>query len=128
MGDKKAVTLICRDEKLPLLIGKKGSNVRIISQLLDANVEVLTIEEANDIDLKYDKVDYKAMGQSTYARALNKFRPSMEQFNSYNDNAKTYQKSVSEETKVVHTPKKETKNYGQSFKEMNTNDLFKDMD
>jgi predicted PilT family ATPase len=56
---RKFITLICPTEKLPLLIGKGGNNVKIINQLLDANIEVLTKEEAEDPDfnLQYTKID-----------------------------------------------------------------------
>jgi len=59
-GEKKEITrkkiqLIVDDYKLALIIGSRGKNVRVLSELLDADVEAITTDEANETNLKYTK-------------------------------------------------------------------------
>lgn len=52
---RKKVILVVDEFKLALIIGLKGKNVRILSELFDADVEIMTIEEANEAKVDYIK-------------------------------------------------------------------------
>lgn len=54
---RKKVTLVVDEFKLALIIGLKGKNVRILSELFDADVEIMTIEEANEAKIDYIKAE-----------------------------------------------------------------------
>jgi len=54
---RKKIILIVPDDRLALIIGARGKNVRVLADLLDCNVEAMTIEEANESKLEYIRSD-----------------------------------------------------------------------
>lgn len=52
---RKKIYLVIDPRKLALLIGLKGKNVKLLSQLFDAEVEVITIEEASETKIYFEK-------------------------------------------------------------------------
>ncbi|GHU32027.1 hypothetical protein FACS1894166_04560 [Bacilli bacterium] len=91
--EKRYITLVTHPDKLALLIGKKGQNIRLISQLLKADVEVSTIEDARANGIEFQKIDMAAMRQQKFNSSYNKYRPGganvLDQYNKpiYNRNA-----------------------------------------
>ena len=55
--ERKKIYLIVPDDRLALIIGSKGSNVKILSDLLDCTVEAITLSDANDQKIQYTKVE-----------------------------------------------------------------------
>ena len=55
--ERKKIYLIVPDDRLALIIGLKGNNVKILSDLLDCTVEAITLSEANDQKIEYTKVE-----------------------------------------------------------------------
>jgi hypothetical protein len=43
-----------------MLIGKRGNDAKIMSQLLEANVDFITLETANNEGIKFNKIDYSS--------------------------------------------------------------------
>ena len=50
-ADKKQALAIVEDSQFSLAIGRQGQNVRLANRLCDWNIDVKTIEQAEDIDL-----------------------------------------------------------------------------
>lgn len=55
--ERKKIYLIVPDDRLALIIGVKGNNVKILSDLFDCTVEAMSLSEANDQKITYIKVD-----------------------------------------------------------------------
>jgi len=92
--ERKQVILIAKIDKLALLIGKKGANVRLISQMLNADVEVKTVEEAHAEHLVYEKIDIKSFQQRQFDRTFHKYQPNMDMLSKISiDNVKVESKS-----------------------------------
>lgn len=53
--ERKKIILIIDQYKLALLIGLKGNNVKLLSQLLNADVDVISIEDAEEYNLTITK-------------------------------------------------------------------------
>ncbi len=69
-NDLLRLILIIDASQLPLLLGKKGSNIRIISKLLKADIDVMTIEDARHDNIEYTSVEVKSSRQRTFDRIL----------------------------------------------------------
>lgn len=53
-SEQTYVTLIVNEDVLPVIIGKKGFNIKLISKLVNCNIDINTVEEA-----KANNIDYK---------------------------------------------------------------------
>ncbi len=80
---KRNVILICKPEKLALLIGKHGNNVKLVSKMLNANVEVKTIKDANEEGLEYQRIDMKSLKQRTFDSTFNKYQSNNDVLNKF---------------------------------------------
>lgn len=65
---QKQLIIIVKHEQMALLLGRKGSNIRLISKILDADVDVKTPEEAQHEDLQYTRVEYVSPRQRAFNR------------------------------------------------------------
>ena len=75
--ERKKIILVIDQYKLALLIGLKGNNVKLLSQLLNADVDVISIEDAEEYNLTITKApmpkhSISANGNKT-AKAPSKF-------------------------------------------------------
>lgn len=57
-NDLPHATLIVADDKLAIVIGKKGFNIRLVSKLVGCSIDVLTLQQAQDAKIEYEKIDY----------------------------------------------------------------------
>ncbi|MCQ2747789.1 MAG: hypothetical protein MJ223_00670 [Mycoplasmoidaceae bacterium] len=54
----RRITLVTSDDyRAALLIGLKGKNVKIISQLLEADIDVISVDTAKDENVEYVKIE-----------------------------------------------------------------------
>jgi N utilization substance protein A len=81
--DRKQIVLVARDDKLALLIGKRGCNVRLISDLLNADIEIRSVQEAQETNLEYTHIDMSKMRQQGFNKTFNKYKTSNDMFNRY---------------------------------------------
>ncbi len=54
--NKPHVTLVVNDAILPVIIGKKGFNIKLIAMMLNCSIDINTVEQANKLNLDYEKV------------------------------------------------------------------------
>jgi transcription antitermination factor NusA-like protein len=54
--EKRNITLVVKDADLPLIIGKKGFNTWIISQLLNADIDTLAYEDAVEGKIEFTPI------------------------------------------------------------------------
>jgi N utilization substance protein A len=71
VSDEPVVNSFTQKSSTPsfMLLGKRGANTKIISQLLKGSVEVITEEEALDLDLN-KKPEYVVVGDNYYNRSF----------------------------------------------------------
>lgn len=50
------IKLIVNDDILPIIIGKKGFNIKLISKLLNCSIDINTVKEAQEHNLDYERV------------------------------------------------------------------------
>lgn len=67
---QKQLIIIVKHEQMALLLGRKGSNIRLISKILNADIDVKTPEDAQHEDLQYTRVEYISPRQRAYNRVL----------------------------------------------------------
>lgn len=82
--ERREITLITRPDKLALLIGKKGSNVRLISDLLKADIEIKTVDEAIQENIKFNKIEVSSSKQQSFKKTFNKYSSNADILNKYN--------------------------------------------
>jgi N utilization substance protein A len=82
--ERREITLITRPDKLALLIGKKGANVRLISDLLKSDIEIRTIDEAVQENIKYEKIEVNTSRQQTFKKTFNKYSSNADILSKYN--------------------------------------------
>jgi len=97
---RKKYQLIVDDFKLALIIGSKGKNVRVLSELLDADVEVITYDEAVENNMTYTKAEqikriYEPAQKKT---PVNKFDSTFNKY--YNTNADVIE-SINQNNEIV---------------------------
>ena len=84
----KTISIICYPDKLKLLIGKKGVNARIISQILKAEIDIKTVSDATKEELVYEKVERKNFREkrfiSTYEKHKSNSKDFFDNFNNWN--------------------------------------------
>ena len=54
--NKPHVTLVVNESLLPVIIGKKGFNIKLIAMMLNCSIDINTVQQASDIGLDYEKV------------------------------------------------------------------------
>jgi N utilization substance protein A len=131
--ERREITLVARSDKLALLIGKRGSNVRLISEMLKANIEINTVEEAHETNLQYQRVEPQTLRQQTFNRAYKKYHVGgdvLKQYNRTNPHVNkvtdTTPKSNSAQ-QHANAIKKPKTSIMQDFKGMNKEDLLKEL-
>ncbi len=65
---QQQIIIVVEHEQMALLLGRKGSNIRLISQILNADVDVKTPEDAKYEDLQYQRVDFISPKQRAFNR------------------------------------------------------------
>lgn len=80
---RRNVILVCKPEKLALLIGKFGNNVKLISKMLNADIEVKTIRDMGEEGLDYTRVDMKSFKQRTFDDTFKKYRTNNDVLSSF---------------------------------------------
>jgi transcription antitermination factor NusA-like protein len=55
-GSKQNIAIVCKSDVIPLLIGFSGVNVKIISQLLNSTIEVLSDNDAQQMGLNFTPI------------------------------------------------------------------------
>lgn len=56
-GEQDYATLITIEKLLPVIIGKKGNNIKLISKLVNCGIDINTVEEAKLHNIKYDEIN-----------------------------------------------------------------------
>lgn len=72
--DRRQIVIVTRPDKAALLIGKKGANIRLISQLLNADIEIQNLEEAHTANLQYQRIEVQNSRQQAFNRTYNKYK------------------------------------------------------
>ena len=72
--DRKRIVLIVDEHKLALIIGSKGKNVKLLSELLEANVDIKTIEEARTEGINYERIQYTKNLQTNFSKTYDKYK------------------------------------------------------
>ena len=110
--ERREITLITRPDKLALLIGKKGANVRLISELLKADIEIKTVDDAAQENIKYEKIEVTNSRQQTFKKTFNKYSSNSDILNKYNtskisDLSSILTENAKQEKKQRHQPQEE---------------------
>ncbi len=56
-GEQDYATLITTEKLLPVIIGKKGNNIKLISKLVNCSIDINTVEEAEEHGIKYEQIN-----------------------------------------------------------------------
>ncbi len=56
LENKPHITLIVEDDISPIIIGKKGFNIKLIAMMLNCSIDISSVTQANQIHLDYTKV------------------------------------------------------------------------
>lgn len=111
---QKQLIIIVDGEYLPLLLGKKGSNIRIISKLLKADVDVITLADAKEDDLEYIPLEVRSVRQRAFDRILERNRSSNDAYSLNNFNKPSF-KPVNNQTVNENKPNNQKVNKSQSI-------------
>ncbi|MDR3257927.1 MAG: hypothetical protein LBT17_03955, partial [Mycoplasmataceae bacterium] len=131
--ERRQIILVARADKLALLIGKRGANVRLISEMLKANIEINTIEEAHEANLQYQRVDPQTMRQQTFNRAYKKYHAGRDVLSQYNKAGRSRSSTptvVAPQTAsqiATSVAKKQKSSILEDFKGMNKEDILKEL-
>jgi N utilization substance protein A len=131
--ERREITLVARSDKLALLIGKRGSNVRLISEMLKANIEINTIEEAHEANLQYNRVEAQSLRQQTFNRAYKRYHAGSNVLDQYNRSAPNRNRpggvsnNPSNAQQQTNNAKKQKASILQEFKDLNKDDLLKEL-
>ncbi len=68
-------TLVVSEDKLAIVIGKKGFNIRLISKLVGCSIDILTVQQAAAVHLEYSPIDYSKYGFAKSPNTYNSPRP-----------------------------------------------------
>ncbi|MCV3754044.1 transcription termination factor NusA [Ureaplasma zalophigenitalium] len=60
---KQLVTVIVTDESFPKIIGRQGKNIRLISKLVQANIDIKSISDAHEQNLVYESFNKDVLHQ-----------------------------------------------------------------
>ncbi|MCQ3915539.1 MAG: hypothetical protein MJ195_02145 [Mycoplasmoidaceae bacterium] len=85
----RKVTLVTSDDyRVALLIGLKGKNVKILSQLLEADIDVISVDTAKEEAVEYVKVERvvtpTAVDATKKEKPVNKFSSTIDKYKSSN--------------------------------------------
>ncbi|WEK82824.1 MAG: transcription termination factor NusA [Mycoplasma sp.] len=102
---RKQVILIVKGDQMALLIGKNGTNIRLISQILGIDTDVKTPEEARYENLQYTRLEVKSARQRAFDRILERNRGNADlSLNQFNQPTKEQiQQSLQKDTPVTKT-------------------------
>ncbi len=56
-GEQDYATLITTEKLLPVIIGKKGNNIKLISKLVNCSIDINTVEEAQQRNIQYEQIN-----------------------------------------------------------------------
>lgn len=72
-GEKRKLIIITYRDQLPLIIGKAGKNVRVLSELLECNIEVYSDIDAMNSNIQYDQIDPDKFRQRAFERTTKRY-------------------------------------------------------
>ena len=72
--ERKRIILIVDEHKLALIIGSKGKNVKLLSELLEANVDIKTMEEVKEEGIQFERISYNKNLQTNFSKTYDKHR------------------------------------------------------
>lgn len=121
--ERREITLITRPDKLALLIGKKGANVRLISELLKSDIEIKTVDEAAQENIKYEKIEVNSSRQQTFKKTFNKYSSNTDILSKYNTSKITDLDSILTEN-AKQEMKKKVSTRQEEFNQNNENSEF----
>lgn len=81
---KKQIIIVISKDQMALLLGSKGSNIRLISQILEADIDVKTMEDMKAEGLSYNRIETKSPRQRAFERVLQRNRESATDFSNFN--------------------------------------------
>ncbi|MCQ2956413.1 MAG: hypothetical protein MJ233_00650 [Mycoplasmoidaceae bacterium] len=88
VSGRKIILVTSDDYRVALLIGLKGKNVKILSQLLEADIDVISVETAKEENVDYVKVDRvvtpTAVDATKKEKPVNKFSSTLDKYKSSN--------------------------------------------
>lgn len=71
--DQPYATLITTEKLLPVLIGRKGNNIKLISKLLNCGIDINTVEEAKTRNIQYETINsIESLNHNTFNSYGNK--------------------------------------------------------
>ncbi|MCF0227224.1 MAG: hypothetical protein HUJ52_00180, partial [Malacoplasma sp.] len=97
---KRQLVIIVPPDQLPLLVGRRGANIRLITQLLKSDVDVKTPDDAKYDDIEYNRVETKSIQQRRYERIYSQNTMGVDDFSTFNKPKKVVVKKE-EPTPVV---------------------------
>ncbi len=56
--DAPHATLVVAEDKLAIVIGKRGFNIKLISKMVGCSIDILTVQQAASSNLEYEPIDY----------------------------------------------------------------------
>lgn len=107
----RKITLVTSDDyRVALLIGLKGKNVKILSQLLEADIDVISVETAKEENVEYVKVERivtpTAVDATKKEKPVNKFSSTLDK---YKGSTADILESINKTNEVVSDATKATK-------------------
>ncbi len=73
---ERNATVIVKVEALPAVIGKGGTNIKLIAKIVQCNIDIKTVDQAHEEKIEYDKLESQATRRSSIHNL-----PSMQQSN-----------------------------------------------
>lgn len=73
-------TLVVNEDVLPLIIGKKGFNIKLISKLLNCNIDISTVAEARERGLDFEPVKQDQMTHNNFRSNNGHQRPNYQNY------------------------------------------------
>jgi hypothetical protein len=101
--------------------------------MLKSNIEINSVEEAHEANLQYQRVDTQSFRQQPFNRAYRKYHNGSDVLNQYNRSYNKRNKSGNSVSNVAITNnseviKKTKDSVLQDFKDLNRDDLLKELD
>lgn len=78
-------TLVVTEESQPIIIGKKGYNIKLISKIAGCSIDIITVQEADESNFEYEKV-VNVPHESRFPRGQNNYQSNNNNNNSANNN------------------------------------------
>lgn len=117
-NQRQQIIVVVPKDQMALLLGSRGSNIRLISQILDADIDVKTPEDMKVEDISFNRIETKSPRQRAFERIYQRNHENTTDFSHFN---KPIKKPVSDTT---NENKKETKQDNNSKKYSNAKSVL----